>query len=416
MKFYKSCMKKTKYIELYQRYTPAFVKTIWRAYKKHKQWSNASVYSICKVADIADRVYHIKDESWERVYMPEIYKIMKSWENSSYHPAQDIYEIKNVDVRAASDIVTIGTSCIWDKSELDIFSKIIPIDNGLLEYKENKVWMCASKNINIVHGASVSLCGVHAKVWTHFLIQYLPNLYYAEEAGLLDKQDTVLLTPDYTDRNILEIINATLAAHPKVKRIICKDEFDTVYRCDTLYYMACSSIETNQAHYILPYDTVIPKRATDILRKKIVEPYTHKENDSNDKKIKLYIVRRSAFRGLLNYEEIEEFFKNEGFQLVEPHKLSMAEKAQLFRRAGIIAGPASGGWTNVIFCNGAKGLFLNTMSRTIDAYSKYLMQMGGVKVLQVTGMDYSTSSIHSDFYIPLEKIKKAYKYLLSNYD
>lgn len=409
-------MKKTKYIELYQKYTPTFVKKIRRAFKRHKQWSNASVYTICKVADIADCVYHIKEESWEQVYMPEIYNIMKSWENRSYHPAQDIYAIKNADVRAASDIVTTGTYCIWDKSELDIFSKIVPIDKGLLDYNSNEVRLCASQNISEVNGSCVSLCGVHAKIWTHFLIQYLPNLYYAEEAGLLDKQDAVLLTPDYNDSNILEIINATLDTHPNVKRIICEDELNTVYRCEKLYYMACSSIATNQANYILPYDTVIPKRAINILQSKLVEPYARQDKNVNDKKLKLYIVRRSTCRGLVNYEEIEEYFQNEGFQFVEPHKLSMKEKAQLFRRAEIIVGPASGGWANVIFCNGAKGLFLNTMCRTIDAYSKYLMQMGGVKVLQVTGVDYSSSSIHSDFYIPLDKVKEAYKYLILNYE
>lgn len=354
-------------------------------------------------------VYHIKDISWEHVHMPEVYNLMKAWENFSLCPAQGILEFPTCEVYSSTDIITMEDKCVWDKVEFDIFSKIVPLDKNLLSYDYTKIRRRKPKKTVEVVGFCISMLGVHETVWTHFLIQFLPKLYYAEEAGLLDREDITILMPDYKDENILELVEDVLCKHPKLKMIICDSDPQCAYRCEKLFFIPTASVSSNHAHYILPYDVVIPQRVLDILKEKVVNPRVNIAREKIHSHLKLYLVRRSSMRGLKNYQEVEDYFSKKGFIMVEPHKLSLQEKANLFSAAEYIAGPASGAWTNVIFCRQAKGVFLNTMCRTIDAYSKYLMQLGHVDILQVTGWDYSTSSIHSDYSIPIEKIDAAYK-------
>ncbi len=358
-------------------------------------------------------IFHVKDATWESVIMPEVYLLMKEWKNHSYSPEQDILEIPHCTVRSYCDIIIDGNGmCIWDKFYFSIFCKMVPQDYGLVSYNEHNVRLQTPKMTIPVEGECISLLGVHESIWTHFFIQFLPKLYYSEEAGLLDKENISILFPDYADANIKELIEDVLVRHPNVKRIICQKDPRIVYQCEKLYYIPTPSTSTNNSDYILPFDMVIPKRVTDILRNNIILPRQNKIDMHTDTPKKLYLVRRSTYRGMVNYQEVEDYFIKQGFTLVEPHKLSLQKKAEIFYGAEIIVGPASGAWTNVMFCKKAKGLFLNTLCRTIDAYSKYIMQLGNVKVLQVTGWDLLTSGIHSDYKISIDKIDAAYKQLI----
>ena len=385
---------------------PQRLKKIWR-------FKHSSVYSIiANPKEVFRKVYHIKDASWEHVHIPEAYQLIKEWENYSYSPAQDILEIENAIVRTKDDVIIIGDKCVWDKFYFSIFSHMIPFDNSLLEYNKSEVRVRTPKEIVEVGGVCVSLFGVHSAVWAHFIIQFLPKLYYAIEAGILDK-DVSILMPDYTDDNIRELIEDALRPYPKVKKIQCVADYRVAYKCEKLMYIPTASISTNHSDYILPYDVVVPQKVVDILKKYIVEPRVYIEKAQKDTPKKIYLVRRGTHRGLTNYEEVEAYFTKQGFTLIEPHKMTMQQKADLYSQAEIIAGPASGAWSNVIFCKNAKALLLNTMSRTISPYIYYLFQIGQVKGLQVTGWDESTSSIHSDFSIPVEKIDAAYKQLVN---
>lgn len=381
-------------------------------YKDFRISRDSSWYTIIQCPEaIFPHIYRIKDDTWEHVCMPEIYKLMKSWDNISYHPHQDILILPSCIVRANTDIVTIGSDCIWEKANDELFSHKIPHDEGLISFNNEKLQLRNSNLTVKISGDCMSLIGENDNIWAHFLIQYLPRLYYAEEAGIFDKNSITLLMPKYDDPNIQELIAEFLQKHHSIIPVYYTNKNRTAYICERLYYTPTPSIANNDSYYILPYDFVIPRRVTDLLYQKVVAPRLDNSKETKRDRLKLYLVRRSTTRGLRNYQEIENYFVQKGFLLIEPHTLTLQQKADLFSNAEIIAGPSSSAWTNVMFCRGAKGLYFSNFSKTIEAYVKYLMQLGRMNVLCVTGWNYTTNSIHSDYSVPLERIDAAYKQL-----
>lgn len=358
-------------------------------------------------------VYRIKGDTWETVVIPEIFHLLKAWECVNFHAAQDILKIDNAIVTSVADYVITERGCLWDKYYQDNFSKIIPLDKGWVYHNQDFIYVGSAKKTINIESPCISLLGVHSAVWSHFIVQFLSKLYYADEANLLSIDNMCIIMPFYKDVQIRELINDVLSSYPNITIIQCDVNDRISYKCSTLYYIPTACALGNHANYESPFDSVIPQRVLDILKNKVVAPRIDKIDKNIKYPNKIYLVRRSNRRGLVNYEEVEEFFKSKGFYFLEPHKLTLLEKAYYFYNAEYIAGPCSAAWTNVIFCKSAKGLFLNILARGTDAYSKYLMQMGNVNVLQVTGWDLS-STVQADYYIPIDKLEKAYRQHFSN--
>lgn len=380
--------------------------------RQRLQRADSMEYPIIKNPDeIFEKVYHIKDATWEKARMLDVYQIAKSWEMLQYHEAQDILLVRNCSIGNMSDIVIAENGVIWEKAYSAIFSKMVPQDIDGLDYDRKHIRIRKIPNVEHVQGACLSLMGVHSNVWSHFLVQYLPKLYYAEEAGILDRDISVIL-PEYEDLQVEYLVNRVLESHPKVKRIVIPKGVGRFrIKCDELYYMPTTARISNHAEYLTPYDIVIPKRVSDILKERVITPLIEKAKSIPSTHDKLYLVRRGE-RGMSNIEEVEKYFKDKGFYFVEPHLLKIEEKVSLFSHAKIIVGPQSSAWTNVIFCNKAKGLVFTTICRTLDAYGAHITNSDMLEWLLVTGDDKS-STIHSDFYIPIKKIDEAYQYLLN---
>ncbi len=393
------------FVQLIKKITPQ--KLIeWRRLRDSKE------YQIIKNPDaVFPIVYHIKDESWETVNKPEVYHIAKASKQTLFHPSQNILEVKNGIVRGGADYVLIGNECIWDKAYQDIFSITIPQDRRLMTYDRNKMRIRNIKEIRQIDGAILSLLGVFSNIWSHFLMQFLCKLYYAEEAGLLDEPITILM-PDYRDDNIKELVNDVISRHDNVKTMI--DKGDVGYQCEKLYYIETTSIVANHGDYIIPIAEVVPQKVKEKLYKNIVEPrieIIQKTNNSNARSSKIYLVRRDTYRKIVNYEEVEQYFIKNGFVLIEPHKYTLREKAELFHSADIIAGPMSSAWSNILFCKKeAKGLCLTPICRTEELFIGYHADISGMQCMFVTGDDTSTT-IHSDYKISIEQIDAAYKHL-----
>lgn len=349
-------------------------------------------------------LYHIKDETWEEVYLAATYQLVEESTIKCFHGRQDILNIKNALITDNSDIVIVGNKILWDKALQTNFTKIIPLDSNLVKYSQNTASIILSNKEEKIPGYCISLLGVHGKIWSHFIIQFLPKLYVAEEAGLLEKP-IILLIPDYHDNQISQLVNMVVQHHPQIIIKIAQPRID--YYCEQLIYIPSTVYLGNHADYIITSDCIIPKYVKFLLKEKLILPLANKVKEKPAKHTKLYLVRRNTYRAIKNWPEIETFFLQRGFILVEAHKLTLEEKVHLFYHAQYIAGPLSAAWSNIMFTNGAKGLIMCNFPRCIEPYASELGKIGKTKLLQLTDWD-SSANIHSNYKISIQRLEKVY--------
>lgn len=401
-----------KFLKPIRPYLPSFVLS---QYEKLKKWFCYSFYGekyaiIKRPSGVFETLYHIKDRTWELMYTPEIYEICKERTITARVPAQDIYLIKDATVCAESDLVLSNIGAWWDKyNEEDFVTSAIPCDCNLYMFDKDYVKVIHVSKKTYITGKTVSLIGVWSYAWSHFLFQFICKLFYAGEAGLLD-DDVTLLTNDFHDVNIEEILNGYLKRYPKVKRVNVLPK--TEYCCEQLICMPSMTVSYNEMKYILDYRLITPKHVIDKLMKYMVLPLKEKVKSKPCKYRKIYLSRRTN-RRLNNLEEVESFFREQGFYFVEGQELSLEEKADIFYHADIIVGSHSSAWQNIMFCNNVKCLmFCNHRYATEMVF--YSMAKDCVSGwLNVTGQDDSTER-RTNYTISLEKIKKAYTQLIGN--
>lgn len=403
---------------LRQIYNKCVKRYLPQSFRKKLKQADAQKYPIIMhPEEMYEKVYHIKDATWETFYMPDIYHFRKGLKGSLYHKAQDILLIdEECTLSPNTDVICTSHGVVWDKYYEDVFPYMKVSDENVYKHEGDTIWLRKADKEICVQGDCLSMFGTFSAIWAHFLIQFLPKLYYAEEAGLLDK-DITLLLPYYEDSHVSYLVDKVLERHPKLK--VLKDnptDYRKVYRCQKLYYIPTASLVSNDYVYPSMIHYVIPERVIDIIKNNVVKSeianLSHLENQNK----KIYLVRRT-YRVPSEIEKIEKFFEHEGFMFVEPHKLSFKEKVSIFEHASVIAGPHSSAWSNLIFANNnPKCLMFLSTNWIDDTYAGYLNQNFSYTLLQVTGnAEGKFEDIHFDhnnYDLTLEKVKNAYYELL----
>lgn len=381
--------------------------------RKYKLMHSTTYPIVKNPLELFQHVYHIKDDTWEPLHMPEIFEMSKPYDLEVFHGKQDILLIPNAQIYDNSDVIVAEHGVVWDKYYSRVFSKVTPMDSIYMSHTYNTITLRDPESSQYISGECISMLGTFEGLWSHFLVQFLPKLYYAEEAGLLDREGVTLLLPQYKDKQIEQLVNDILSKHPQlVVTRVNNANFRVTYLCEKLYYIPTASNISNDTYFVSFYDDVIPHRVREILKKNVVNPYVAKISQNETKHDKIYFIRRSR-RNATNIEEIEQFFTKKGFHMVDLGTISLEEKVALMYHAKVIAGPASSAWSNVIFCNGCKGLLLNTLGRVTDSFSRFLMSIGKVQTVMLTGWD-SEVGIHSSYTISMGDLNKAYQQLNIN--
>lgn len=380
---------------------------------KLKQGDSISFPIVKHPEKLFPAVYHIKDATWESVIMPEVFEMSTSYQISLYHPAQDILGISDARITPGSEIVLTKEGAVWDKYYLPLYPYFKVADSNVASNDSENVKIRKPDITTHIAGACISLFGGWGTQWAHFIAQFLPKLYYAEEAGLLDEEVTIIM-PNYKDAHINQLIDDVVHRHPKCQVMRVADSgVREEYTCDKLYWIPTASAVSNDYYFPLLGHNVLPARACDILRHKVFENYNDKTCETlHGLPEKIYLVRKGGYRGALNIDEIEAFFKEQGFTFVEPHKMPLKDKVALFRNAKIIAGPHSSAWTNGFLCNHAKGLMVTPMSWTLDAFVGYINTPENCKILQVPGYEIMNGSSQMNYIVNIDALKRAYKQLM----
>ena len=347
----------------------------------------------------------IKKDTWETVNLSEIYQVTQGIHFRAFYPAIHLYKFSNASIFTYSDMVIENDDVMWDKAYFPTFSKTFPRDKNLLSYSNDVVKIKKYKEITI-RGKCFSLTGTYAYIWSHFVLQYVSKLFLANKMGIID-ENTIILAPHYEDVHLQKIVEAYIN---KLGAKIVYLEKNIKYVCDELYYIPTTCSTPNVCKYLLPQDYVMPEITKQAIKESLVLPYLSFRDDK--KNYKLYLVRRNGARKLLNWKEVEAFFDSEGFIFVEPHKLSLEEKIELFSNASIIVGPFSSAFTNIIWCkSNCKVLMLSNHPRTVESSFCELGDIANVSMMYLTGDDTEKNNPHSDFYIDIKKVRECYEYI-----
>ena len=396
MKFIKWCYHKAK----------AFLKLLIKPFVllfgsvKYKKLDDLSKLTVYK---------KIRDGSWEDCYIPENYGQVKETCVRVYMPEIAVYEIKQGIVFPNSDLFGTKEGLFSYKDFSSVRSKSFENDRNVLKEKKNQLILRKRKKIHI-QGKCFSILGQFDYFWAHFTIQMLPKLIFASENNIFDEK-TTLIVPKVSDNNIKEAIHLIMQKNSNT-RIVEVDE-KTIAICDDLLIMSPTCQFSNQADYITPLDSIVPSFVFEATQRAIVQPLLNAITNPV-KSDKIYLIRRNTNRRLINWPEVEEYFKSQGFELIEASKYSLKEKVAIFSTAKIIVAPYSSALSNIVATKCSKILIFSNIARTFEMCYPTMMKNGNNTIMFVSGEDEDPHNpIHSSYYIPLEKIKKAYKQLIS---
>lgn len=353
---------------------------------------------------LLDIVYKIKDATWEDSYYPECYGHCKEQHLSVFTKEEYIFKSTNSIVCNESDVVITKHGAYWDKYNSEEFiTWADPADWNVIYYDKKNIIIKKNKTQKYIEGEVISLLGVWAHHWGHCMYQFLPKLFAAGEAGLLDKPTKVLL-PHNEDKTIIEIVKCYLRNYPNTEIVYAYDNID--YICEILYFMPSPGSNFNNPLYRLDYPYYISRHVLDKIKKHVVNPIIEKVKNNKTQYEKIYLSRKGK-RTAINLEEIEEFILQQGFVEIEGANLTLEQKADIFYHAKEIVGMYGSGFLNLIFCNQAKALVFTNYRMSTDT-SIYIQIRDYVsELINITGQD-ETSDYHTNTYYPINKVIKAY--------
>jgi len=160
----------------------------------------------------------------------------------------------------------------------------------------------------------------------HFVIDGLSGLLALDEAGLL--RDLPPIAPPLTrwQRGLLRLAFGDL----KVREVKA-----SVLRLEDVAYAS------NINHFLHQPNPLLGRLA---------ERIRSRAPKSARRGRKLYLSRRGySMRVMVNAAEVESALAARGFEIVEPHRISVEDQAALMAQAAVVVGPTGAGMTNALF-------------------------------------------------------------------
>ena len=365
---------------------------------------------VLKPENFFERVYTVKDESWEYASYPECYGHCKEQCLEVFAPAEYIYKTDNGIVSLNSDVVITNKGAYWGKYNTEEFVTFAePCDANVYWFDRTNIRIRRNRKKEYISGRVISLVGVWSYHWAHCMYQYLHKLFSAGEAGLLDMPITIIVSEN-EDQTIVDIINDYIKVFTDAKIMFAKSHVD--YTCEELYFLPCAGSAFNNSKYRLDFTCYISAHVMEQTKRYVVDPLIEKIKQNTTKYDKIFLPRGSHNilnqRTLINYNEVHDYFLSIGFVDIEGSSLTLEQKADIFYHANEVVGLYGSALQNLIFGNHTKCLVFTNYRMSTDA-SLYLQVKNYVDCwINITGQD-DNSEFHSNYYIPIEKIKKAYE-------
>lgn len=358
---------------------------------------------------LGEKILIFKEKTRERIELQDIYNFSYNGCYEVECPEIDVWLFKNVLNISDTDFVIFQDSRVfWQKYYAYNYSKNIVKDSAFVKEEDGILYY---KKPHVTHSVecAFSLIGVFAHVWSHSLSEHYIKLSVLGDIVGLSKDRVTVLVPEYNDVQLKQIVYKELNKYDVDVLEVKKGEAVMVKQ---LYYMERPAFFTDHETAVEVGDNVQPKIVAETLKKQLVYPLVA-DLDATEN-IKLYLPRRGSYRSLKNNDEVENYFKSQGFVFLEPHKITLEEKVRLFNSAKVVVGPYSSAFSNLIFCKpGTKVLIMSNYYRAFESWLVMHKQHFGMNMLWVTGYDDKNADnpAHCCFNIPLERIKSASKEL-----
>ena len=365
------------------------------------------LYTIVAPNEIGESVFVFKSETQETVKLMRVFGFIESGEFTLTYPKIDLWCFKDASFIGRNDFVIKGDKVFWNKISNYNFAKNISLDKNLIGYTQNTVMLKEVKPEQHFDVA-FSILGVHATIWSHSLSEYFTKISVLTKVLEIEKGIVKVLVPVYKDKQLKQIMYDTLNKYDRIEIVPIKD--GEKVHADRLYYLPRPTTFTDHETYVAIGDDVQPQIIPNIIKRDLVEVAVRNAKDETYPK-KLFLIRRATHRVLTNNEEVEDFFKSQGYYLLEPSKISLEEKIKFFYNADEIVGPFSSAFSNLVFSKpGTKVLMLSNYQRIFENWLSMHYQYFNINMWFVTGYDISkNNSAHTNFYVSIDRIKAASK-------
>lgn len=280
-------------------------------------------------------------------YLPGIFGESGSKTYPVQEPEYYIAAIQNAAVVGGHDMIVLDEDRIlYDLPFQQDNERVDFTDHAVQSYWNGRVLVDLPSRMAGQLDGAVTLCGTASFNYSHWLIEYLPRLRALDDMPQYRHFPLLVDEASIQDPHQYEALQTLNRADRPVIPIRKGD----IYRCKKLVVpspLSTMPINLKEGASIKGSDVVISKLAVDYLRGHFCKPLQLDEGLPR----RLYISRKSAsFRRLVNEDEIQDLFERHGFVTVFPERLTFQAKLALFGGAEVVAGPASSGLTNIVFC------------------------------------------------------------------
>jgi capsular polysaccharide biosynthesis protein len=259
----------------------------------------------------------------------------------------------------------------------------------LRTYKKSKSFDC------VFH-----MSGCYSRFWSHFLIQNLHRLNYLKK---IKEQKINIVLPKNCDSHILGLIKFCIKEHNNVNLVLVESEKKIF--CKSLYYCSTDSHLGDIGKVCTLFHIQTSDKTVKYICKigKLIASKITKSNLPQ----KIFIGRKGENRNIVNYKEIWQIFKSIGFKEIFPHLYTLDKKASLFKNAKFIAGPASSGFSNIIFSSAqAKVLTFVNATRHDDMYLTKISQQKRISLNNIVGSEQNPGQANSNYFIDPKTVLK----------
>ncbi len=247
--------------------------------------------------------------------------------------------------------------------------------------------------------AAVHIAGRCAANYFHWMIEYLPRLLTAIEAGV--DPDAKLLIPAniaHPMRRALDIVNAgRFPVHEFAS--------DALLEADRLFVPSMHSCIVDGRALPLSHIGALSPRHLRFVRERVLR-HVQDNHGGSPLPRKVFLTRGRRVRTLDTEDQIRSALAAEGFVAVDPAKLRFEDQVRLFRDAKAIVAASGAALTNLLFCENNPDVLALIGAHIADfnLYSNLLQIACGGRFSQVPGRPLvaPSSILNEDHYIHVD--------------
>ena len=350
--------------------------------------------------------------------LPDVFSKKKNVLNSQTEfefPEVYITTINNCIVTGASNFLDVDEGiichdlfrCSHDYTSEELHGRFIINSRKSLITKTSKI-----KVENEIQDGAVFTDAVSGN-YAHFLTEVLPRIFIFSKEYPNTK--ITLIIDCNLNPNLMEALEMVVGENVdliglEMGEILLVKSLQVVSACGYVPFERRPHTNhfSDHSHGIFSPSALLGMR--DLIKSKVATLSFNTEANVTHKKI--WIKRNSTYRNVSNADEIQSALITQGFMVIEPEKLSLAEQVTIFSNADVIVGATGAAFANLIFCKPETKIII-LISELKDTSYGYWQNMACTvdnRVTYVLGVTQnSRDNIHADFSVDLNDLMASIK-------